>query len=74
MGHTIQRQSQIYATFEDGTGSSTTCESIKASITILGVKEIKWIGQTNGYTGGDGLNNSDVLDLHTSENGYPDHV
>jgi len=74
LGHTVQRQSQIYATFEDGTGSSTTCESIKASITILGVKEIKWIGQTNGYTGGDGLNNSDVLDLHTSENGYPDHV
>jgi hypothetical protein len=74
IGHTVQRQSQIYATFEDGTGSSTTCESIKASITILGVKEIKWIGQTNGYTGGDGLNNSDDLDTHSSQNGYPSHV
>lgn len=74
IGHTMQRQSQIYGTFEDGTGSSTTCESVKASITILGVKEIKWLGQYNGYTGGNGLNNSDVLDLHTSENGYPDHV
>ncbi|MDX2282306.1 MAG: hypothetical protein NW218_22135 [Saprospiraceae bacterium] len=74
LGHTSQRQSKIYAMFEDGTGSSTTCESNKASITILGVKEIKWVGQTNGYTGGDGLNNSDILDLHPSENGYPDHV
>jgi len=74
LGHTSQRQSKIYAMFEDGTGSSTTCESNKASITILGVKEIKWIGQTNGYTGGDGLNNSNNLDTHSSQNGYPSHV
>lgn len=64
-GHTVQRQSKFAARASQN-GEPVACgtEDVVA-LTVIGVKDIQWVGMENGYTG-DGKNNNNTLDVVTN--------
>ncbi|MBN8684986.1 MAG: hypothetical protein J0L99_20230 [Chitinophagales bacterium] len=59
--HSQQKEVRFTVNYTDPAGTGS-CVSAPVEITIIGIQQITWTGNGNGYTG-DGRNNSNTLDV-----------
>lgn len=59
--HSQQKEVRFTVNYSDPAGTGS-CVSAPVEITVIGIQQITWTGNGNGYTG-DGRNDSNILDV-----------